>query len=382
MRTLLKNMLILTLGVLFGVLVVVGYMRFQPIAAASIATISPAPVVSPNRPLLQNNDIVPLVYEQVSPAVVNITSEGMQESTFFGDSPQFGTGSGVVIDDEGHILTNNHVVQGADSLEVRLTDGTSVAAEVVGTDPGNDLAIIKVDVPKDKLTVANLGDSDQLKTGELAIAIGNPFGLERTVTVGVISSIGRNWPSQSGRTISNMIQTDAAINPGNSGGPLLNASGEVIGINTAIESPVRGSVGIGFAIPINTAKRFLPDLLKGGEVSHPWLGISGQAITPKLAEEMGLPVNEGVHVAQVMPNSPAAKAGLKGAQQAQRSGRQQNNPSVGDIITAIDGQKVTKVEQIAQYIDTKSVGDKVKLDVLRDDKSITLDVTLAAWPKR
>ncbi|MBI4319955.1 MAG: trypsin-like peptidase domain-containing protein [Chloroflexi bacterium] len=381
---LIKNTLIMSLGVLLGAMVVLGYLRFQPIAAANVAPSAPALVSSLGRAALFNDDAVVSVYERVSLAVVNITNVGRQQDALFDDVPipREGAGSGVIIDDQGHILTNNHVVAGAESLEVKLADGTTVTGDVVGTDPGNDLAIVKIDVPKEKLTVAALGDSDKLRVGEMAIAIGNPFGLQSTVTVGVVSSTGRNWPSQSGRTISNMIQTDAAINPGNSGGPLLNASGQVIGINTAIESPVRGSVGIGFAIPINTAKRFVPDMLSGGEVSHPWLGISGQAITPKLAEELGLPVNEGVHVVQTLANSPAAKAGLKGAGLTQRGLLRPQAGGAGDIITAIDGMKVSKVEQISQYIDAnKKVGDTVKLDVLRDGKTISVEAKLATWPR-
>jgi S1-C subfamily serine protease len=226
-----------------------------------------------------------------------------------------------------------------------------------------------------------LGDSDALRVGELAIAIGNPFGLDRTITVGVISSLGRNYPSVSGRTIANMIQTDAAVNPGNSGGPLLNAAGEVIGINTAIESPVRGSVGIGFAVPINTAKGFLPQMKEGGEVKHPWLGISGVGITPNLADDLKLSVREGVYVADVVPNSPAAEAGIKGAvrTQTQRNADSALPPAGGDIVVAVDAKKVTKIEDIISYLDTKRVGDTVSVSLVRDGNSMKVDVTLAEW---
>src|SRR5919204_289447 len=192
----------------------------------------------------------------------------------------------------------------ASRLEVTLADGSNVAAELVGRDPGNDLAVVKVDVPSDKLTLAPFGDSDQLKAGQMAIAIGNPFGLERTITTGIISSVGRTRGDGGRRPIRNMIQTDAPINPGNSGGPLLNSRGEVVGINTAIESPVRGSVGIGFAVPINTAKLFLPEMIAGAKVTHPWLGVSTVQLTEARAKEIGVAETEGAYVCSLVPNGP------------------------------------------------------------------------------
>ena len=387
MRSFLKTLLAVFLGTILGAAMIASYLQFQPVVGASLdsraesKTATQPPVVS--KAAFVNDNAVISTYERVSPAVVFVTSIGQPQMGFFGQFPTKGTGSGFVINADGHILTNNHVVEGARKLEVTLPDNTTLPAKVIGTDPGSDLALIKIDPGQEKLTVAKLGDSDKLRVGELAIAIGNPFGLERTVTVGVISSLGRNYPSQSGRTIANMIQTDAAINPGNSGGPLLNANGEVVGINTAIESPVQGSVGIGFAIPINTAKRVLPQMMKGGEVEHPWLGLSGQAVTPSLADQLKLPVKSGVYVVDVISDSPAAKAGLKGAtnRPSHRNLGQQETPSGGDVITAVDKVQVTKVEDIIAYLDTKSVGGQVQLKVNRDGKELTLDVTLAAWPK-
>ncbi|HEX2987449.1 MAG TPA: trypsin-like peptidase domain-containing protein, partial [Chloroflexota bacterium] len=247
-----------------------GYIHYVQPQMGSSALVAGASAVVTRQSILDEDTVVS-VYEKLSPTVVNITSKGIQVDTPLGQIPQQGAGSGVIIDDQGHILTNNHVVEGATELEVTLSNGDSVQGKLLGRDPGTDLAVIKIDVDKAKLTVAPLGDSNALKVGQLAIAIGNPFGLDRTVTVGVISSLGRTYASSTGsRPIRDMIQTDAAINPGNSGGPLLNSKGEVIGINSVIESPVRGSVGIGFAIPINTAQRILPDLIAGKSITHPW----------------------------------------------------------------------------------------------------------------
>jgi S1-C subfamily serine protease len=384
-------------GLVLGLALVLGYAGFQGVAqalsviappaayqgtAAAPAAVagkstasSPAAVTS----LTDLEQSVSGAYERVAPAVVYIISEGAIQSTPFGDFPETGAGSGVVIDDQGHILTNNHVVSGANKLEVTFSDGTIATATLVGRDPGNDLAVIKVDVPKDKLTVAPLGDSDALKPGQLAIAIGSPFRLEGTVTVGFVSSTGR-YRATGSRPMKNMIQTDAAINPGNSGGPLLNSRGEVVGINTSIESPVSGSVGVGFAIPINTAKAALKQMEAGETIQHAWLGISGMALTPATAKELGVSVESGVYVSVVTPSSPADAAGLKGTQTS-RSGQTRTVTGPGDVILEIDGRKVSKVDDISTYLDTKAVGDTVTLTIVRDGKQQTLQVKLAPWPE-
>jgi S1-C subfamily serine protease len=356
-----------------------GYLHYFQPTPGSIPIVAGASAVA-NKQSILDEDTVVSVYEKVSPAVVNITSTGIQVDTPLGQMPQQGAGSGVIIDDQGHILTNNHVVEGASQLEVTLANGDSVEGKLLGRDPGSDLAVIKIDVDKSKLTVASLGDSTALKVGQLAIAIGNPFGLDRTVTVGVISSLGRTYSSSSGsRPIRDMIQTDAAINPGNSGGPLLNSKGEVIGINSAIESPVQGSVGIGFAVPANTAQRILPDLIAGKSVTHPWLGISGAQVTSSLAQQLGIPA-EGVYVVQVTPNGPAAKAGLNGAATNQRN-QGTDVPKGGDVILAVDGKKVSKVEDISSYLDSnKRPGDTVTITIRRSAAQQELKVTLAEWP--
>jgi S1-C subfamily serine protease len=410
----LRNILLLLLGLVVGVVTVFGALWFQPafaqvpqvapppalstpafapstavpppptptalptVPASTVPTATPAPVPADLRGRLQPDEqLLVDLYERVSPAVVNITNRRGQQLAS-GEFPRSGAGSGVVFDARGYILTNNHVVDDASRLEVTLADGTNVSAELVGRDPGNDLAIVKIDVPKERLTLAPFGDSDQLKPGQFAIAIGNPFGLERTITTGIISSVGRTRGDGGGRPIRNMIQTDAPINPGNSGGPLLNSRGEVVGINTAIESPVRGSVGIGFAVPINTAKLFLPEMLNGAKVTHPWLGISGVQLTDVRAREIGLSVSEGVYVCSTVANGPAAKAGLRAAD-CKPTGEL---PKGGDAILAIDARKLQKTDDISAYLDTKKVGDVVKLEILRDGQRQALDVTLGEWPER
>jgi S1-C subfamily serine protease len=379
-------------GLVLGLALVLGYAGFQSVAQALSAIAPPATPraavvqqssaaantapTSPAASLSELEQTVTGIYERVSPSVVFIVAETAARTSPTGTFPTQGAGSGIVIDDQGHILTNNHVVAGAQTLEVTLSDGTTAPATLVGRDPGNDLAIIKIDVPKEKLTVASLGDSDALKPGQLAIAIGSPFGLEGTVTVGFVSATGR-YRSTSSRPIKNMIQTDAAVNPGNSGGPLINSKGEVVGITTSIESPVLGSVGVGFAVPINAAKTGLTQMLAGETVQHAWLGISGRQITPAIAKDLGLTVDSGVYVDLVTANSPAAKGGLQGTQIARGS---QTPTAIGDVIVSVDGRKVLKVEDISSYLDTKAVGDKITLTVIRDGKQQPLEITLSAWP--
>ena len=346
---------------------------------------SPAfPGEGPARPasgLTSEEEIVIGVYRAVSPGVVHITSTVLSQDFLLRIIPERGTGSGFVVDDRGYILTNNHVVENADSLEVTLADKSKVPAKLVGRDPSNDLAVIRINVPREKLTPLRLGDSAQLQVGQMAIAIGNPFGLDRTVTRGVVSALGRSLKSDTGRQIRNVIQTDAAINPGNSGGPLLNSLGEVIGINTAIFTPSGGSVGIGFAIPVNTAKKLLPQLIARGRASHPWLGISGMDITPDLARALSLPAKEGVMIAQVAPGSPAARAGLRGAQRRVRV-RNYIFAVGGDIIVALDGQKIATVDDLTGYLDeNKKTGEDVRVDVLRDGTPLTVVARLGELPE-
>ena len=319
------------------------------------------------------------IYERLRPSVVEITSTANGR---FGQSE--GSGSGVIIDEQGFILTNNHVVSGADVIEVTLEDGSTLPATVVGTDPANDLAVIHID-PADGLTAAPLGDVDELRVGDSVFAIGNPFGLEGTFTEGIVSALGRTYsPGTGTRPLRNMIQTDAAVNPGNSGGPLANCYGEVIGINTLLENPTgQGvNVGVAFAVSINTAKSSLDDLVAGTAISHAWLGIAGRELTPALAEDLNLSVTKGVYVVTVAQNSPADRAGLQPAFPTEDAAANSDTLAPGgDVILAVDGNDVTDVDELASYLDSqKRAGDSVTLDVLRDGQEISVDATLAEWP--
>jgi len=324
------------------------------------------------------------IYQQLQPAVVEITSTQQGRSPFAPSGTA--AGSGIVIDTQGTILTNYHVVADATNLEVTFSDDTTASAQVVGTDPGNDLAIIRIDVSGQKLTPAPLGDSDAIRVGDPVLAIGQPFELESTLTEGIVSATGRTFSEGQGtRPIRNMIQTDAAVNPGNSGGPLIDCHGEVIGINTALENPTGEdvNVGIAFAVPINTAKRSLSDMEAGQTVSHPWLGIAAENVTPALASDLNLSVQSGAYVTIVSAGSPAQQAGLQGAfsseSQAQRSGSQPQ--AGGDVIVAVDGHDITGIDDLATYLDTqKKVGDTITLKVIRDGQEMTLNATLAEWP--
>jgi S1-C subfamily serine protease len=312
------------------------------------------------------------VYARVGPAVVCITAPQR-----FGEC----IGSGFVIDREGHVVTNNHVAEAADELLVTLADEHTVPAEVVGTDPGSDLAVLKIDVPPEELTVAELGKSATLQVGQRAIAIGNPFGLERTVTTGVISSLGRTLPrSDSAFQLAQLIQTDAAINPGNSGGPLLNSRGQVIGVNTAIASNSGTNSGVGFAIPVDILQRVVPELIAHGRYRHPWLGISGGTISPEMVEAADLPVETGVLISELEPDSPADRAGLRGGdQQVLVSGVPMLTG--GDIVIAIDNVEVKRFDDVVNYLASySSVGDVVTLTVVRDGTRVEIDVTLEERP--
>ncbi|MGQ9492879.1 MAG: S1C family serine protease [Anaerolineae bacterium] len=323
------------------------------------------------------------VYARVSPAVVYITSRVIVRDFFWGAIPQEGTGSGFVIDKEGHIVTNNHVVENAENIVVTLSDETSVEAKLVGTDPANDLAVLKIDVPADKLHPVELGTSADLRIGQRAIAIGNPFGLDRTLTTGVISSLGRPLDLGEGRrTIYNVIQTDAAINPGNSGGPLLDSKGRVIGVNTAIYSPSGGSVGIGFAIPVDTVRRVVKSIIEKGYYPHPWLGITGLTIVPELAQALDLPVERGVLILEVTPGQAAARAGLRGGQRRVRVGSY-IIPIGGDILIGIDDRKIKEIGDLIKYLETETeVGQRVTLTIMRDGREMTVQAILGEQPRQ
>jgi S1-C subfamily serine protease len=321
------------------------------------------------------------VYEKVADGVVNITGTAVQMDFFFSALPTQGSGSGSVIDTRGHILTNYHVVENAQKLEVTLADESKWPAILVGSDPDNDLAIIKIDAPKEKLKVIPMGDSKQLRIGQKVLAIGNPFGLQRTLTTGIISSLGRTIRSDTGTLREDIIQTDAAINPGNSGGPLLNSEGEVIGINSAIISPSGGSVGIGFAIPVNTAKRVIPELIAKGYVTYPYIGATIQSLIPEVAKYLKLKVERGAMIAEVVKGGPADKAGLKSGSQKIQVG---NTVVIagGDIVVKADQYEVKTNDQLIRYIREKKPGDTIVLHVYRKGDFIDVKVTLGERPRR
>jgi S1-C subfamily serine protease len=319
------------------------------------------------------------VYEKVADGVVNVTSTAIQMDFFFNAFPTQGSGSGSIIDTKGHVLTNHHVVANAQKLEVTLADGSKWPAKLIGSDPDNDLAVIKIDAPKEKLKVISMGDSRNLRIGQKVLAIGNPFGLQRTLTTGIISSLGRTIRSEVGTLIEDVIQTDAAINPGNSGGPLLNSDGEIIGINSAIISPSGGSVGIGFSIPVNTAKRVVPELISKGYVSYPWIGATIQTLIPEVAKYLKLKIERGAMIAEAVKGGPAEKAGLKGGDQ---------RVQVGNMIVIVGGEIVVKADQhdvkthdeLIRYIREKKPGDTVLLKVFRKGNFEEVKVLLGERP--
>jgi len=292
------------------------------------------------------------------------------------------TGSGFLIDTEGHIVTNSHVVDGASKVQVTLgSEESSHTAEVVGTDPATDVALLKVDVPADQLHPLALGDSTKIQVGDPVVAIGNPFGLDRTVTAGIVSALQRQIQAPNGFSISHVIQTDAAINPGNSGGPLIDSTGSVIGINSQIQTNGgNGNVGIGFAVPINTARDVVEELKQDGEVEHAFIGISGGSVTPAVAKALKLPVDKGVLVNEVVEGSPADDAGIKGGD---------TNATIegakvqlgGDIITEIDGEQVTSMEDVINVVNGAKPGDEIEISVLRgDNEEKTFTVKLGVRP--
>ena len=329
------------------------------------------------------------IYRASAPAVVHIetTTRVRQPSDPFFGNP-FGTtetqralGSGFVIDKAGHIVTNYHVVQGANVIQVSFSNNERFKAKVVGVDPSTDVAVLKVDVKSRALKTLTLGNSDSVRVGDQVIAIGNPFGLDRSVTAGIVSAVQRRIESPNNLSIAHVIQTDAALNHGNSGGPLLNAEGEVIGVNAQIETggQSQGNVGIGFAIPINTVKDVVAELIKHGRVQHPFLGIEGKTLTPDIARLFHLPVRSGVLVASVRPGTGAAKAGLKaGTNQVTVAG--ESWPAGGDVIVKLDGQPVPTIERLIDLIAMRKPGDKIDLEVLRGTSRVHLSVTLGRQP--
>jgi S1-C subfamily serine protease len=364
-------------------------------AKNTTTTTIPAPLTAPVSSKESGDaNTVNEIYRQDGQGVAFIESTLEAEETSspfnpFGEEESRGggvaTGSGILIDKEGHILTNNHVIEGASKVEVKLgSSDTEHEAEVVGADPATDVALLKVNAPSGEEDPLSLGNSAKVNVGDPVVAIGNPFGLDRTVTAGIVSALQRQIQAPNGFSISHVIQTDAAINPGNSGGPLIDSAGQVIGINSQIQTGGSGdgNVGIGFAVPINTAREVVEQIEKNGKVEHAYIGISGNDVTPALAKALKLPVEQGVLINEVVKGSPADKAGLEGGDtEATIEGVQVNLG--GDIITEVNGNKVNAMEEVVDAVNSAHPGDKMELTVIRGaDETKHVTVTLGVRPTK
>ncbi|MDQ3181841.1 MAG: trypsin-like peptidase domain-containing protein [Acidobacteriota bacterium] len=316
------------------------------------------------------------VYRTLSPGVAFITSTSYEEDFYGGVQEGRGSGSGSVIDNQGHILTNYHVIEGTQKLTVSLGGDKTYPATVVGGDADTDLAVIKIEPPPTGLTVIQLSDSDKLAVGQKVLAIGNPFGLDRTLTTGVISGLQRPIRARNDRPIEGAIQTDASINPGNSGGPLLDKFGRMIGINSQILSPAGGSVGVGFAIPVNIAKRVVPQLIQFGEVRRPKLGANLYSVEQLKQQGLRLPIENGLLVRSVLPGSALAGAGIRGVAQSANG-----EVVLGDFITAVDGVKMSNLDDLYRFLDKKQIGDTVQVEVFRNGKMMSVSVRLLPLPQ-
>jgi len=327
------------------------------------------PQVDAETLLLENEKNTIAIFEKASPSVVFITNKGLRRDFFtlnIFEIPQ-GSGTGFLWDDQGHIVTNYHVIHNADALTVTLGDQSAFEAKVIGIEPNKDLAVLKIDLAGEKYRPVDIGASSQLRVGQKVLAIGNPFGLDQTLSVGVISALGREIESLTNRTIHNVIQIDAAINPGNSGGPLLDSKGTLIGMNTAIMSPDGSSIGIGFAVPVNTIKRVVPQLIQYGKVIKPGLGI--HAVNAALARRWG--ISEGVMISKTQKNSTAESAGLRGLQQT-RMGR----IIPGDVILKVDNQKVANFDALSYLLEGYKIGDEVTVTYRRNNKVSQVSIKL------
>src|SRR5215210_3445030 len=363
------------LSALFAAASVVVFNRltrhFEPNSSAFTESVAPG-ITDPALATDEENNIE--IYKAISPGVVSIKSTSYRQDYFGQVEEGSGSGSGSVIDDQGHILTNYHVIEGAQKLSASLGGDKTYPATVVGGDPDTDLAVIKVDAPRSQLTVVPLGDSDSLVVGQKVLAIGNPFGFDRTLTTGVISGLQRPIRARNGRPIEGAIQTDASINPGNSGGPLLDSHGRMIGINSQILSPSGASAGVGFAIPVSIAKRIVPQLLQTGTVRRPKLGISTRDVEA-FRNQVDLPVTEGVLIIQVARGSGAANAGLRGMQQTETG-----DFELGDIIVGINNDKVNTSDDLFRVLDKHQIGETVQVAIWRDGRRTSVPVRLMESP--
>ncbi|MGI8837972.1 MAG: S1C family serine protease [Pyrinomonadaceae bacterium] len=346
--------------------------RLQP-AGAAFSETSPSGITEPATAGDEQNNIE--IYRTLSPGVVNVHSTSYARDFFGFVEPQEGSGSGSVIDQNGNILTNYHVIEGAQKLAVSFGGQKNYAAKVVGGDPDTDLAVIKlIEMPKEPLTIIPLGDSDKLVVGQKVLAIGNPFGMDRTLTTGVISGLQRPIRARNGRPIEGAIQTDASINPGNSGGPLFDSHGRMIGINSQILSPSGASAGVGFAVPVNIAKRIVPELVRSGEIRRPKLGGLTRDVE-LLKNQVELPVSEGALIWQVAPGGPAANASLRGLTQTENG-----DVAIGDIIVGIDNEKVGNTDDLYRILNKRAIGDQVQVQIVRNGRRTSVPVRLTETP--
>lgn len=372
-----RSSILITLLIIFGIGIVLGMWVNKRPASVPIS----APPVAQNYDALESGEAVVMrVYRELSPAVVNIVSKSLAYNFWMQAVPQTGQGTGFIIDEKGHILTNSHVIGSGQNIEVTFMGDKKLQAIQVGQDPVSDLAVIKIQ-PFPGLAVAPLGNSENLTVGQRVIAIGDPFGFQHTVTSGFISALNRDLIIDN-RTMFGMIQTDAAINPGNSGGPLMNSRGEVIGVNTAIVSETRSFAGIGLALPINRAKKVAAQIIKMGRVVYPWSGIAaGTDLEPQLIRALGLPPLKGFLISVIAPGSPAFQSGLKAG--SQYAGGYRGRPLLvgGDIILAVDDTPISGFEDFQNIIVQKNIGEQIKLKVWRAGQEFTVNLVLAEDPR-
>ncbi len=353
-----------------------GAVAYSVVHPSSKTVVRQVPVQS-SEPAADSSALTPgQIYRQTHQGVVEITVSSPQQ-TPMGNQEAQSQGSGFVIDSDGHIVTNDHVVENADTVSVRFWNGSTYSASVVGTDPSTDLGVIKVDAPSSMLHPVSLGDSSKVQVGDPVVAIGSPFGLEETVTSGIVSALHRQMQALNSFTINDSIQTDAAINHGNSGGPLFNAAGGVIGVNSQIAGQTGANVGVGFAIPSNTVRSIADTLISSGKVEHAYLGVSVQEIPATAARDLGL--TEGVEITEVRSGTPAQKAGLKGST-GKKIVQGTQYATGGDVITEIDGQKMTTSEGVQQAIDAHQPGDTISITYWRKGETKTVSVELATRP--
>jgi len=370
---------ILVIAMLSGLFAALGVLAFDRVAnywqpnSAAFTEAPPSGISDPSLATDEQNNIE--VYKAMSPGVVNITSTAYVQDFFGMVEPSEGSGSGSVLDAQGNILTNYHVVERAQKLTVNFGGGRNYPAKLVGGDPDTDLAVIRLTTaPKDPLTIVPFGDSDKLTVGQKVLAIGNPFGLDRTLTTGVISGLQRPLRARNDRPIEGAIQTDASINPGNSGGPLLDSHGRMIGINSQILSPSGASAGVGFAVPVNIAKRIVPQLIRSGSVRRPKLGIDSRNVS-SLGGQSRLPVSEGVLIVSVLPGGSAANAGLRGLTQTE-----DGDLEIGDIIVGIDGENISNNDDLYRALDKHQIGETVRVELVRNGSRVTVPVRLYEAP--